>query len=80
MATTDADSTKPTATSTPALQTAIDMATVKADPSVPPADGTCHFFRIPQEMRDEIYRLAYDGEARLFLEIVLDSVGEMEAV
>ncbi|KAK4623972.1 hypothetical protein CLAFUW4_06129 [Fulvia fulva] len=29
--------------------------------SLAPDQGTCHFFRLPRELRDEVYRLAFTG-------------------
>ncbi|KAF2244808.1 hypothetical protein BU26DRAFT_508788 [Trematosphaeria pertusa] len=37
-----------------------------ADPSVPAADGTCYFFRLPRELRDQVYDYALYAPDGLF--------------
>jgi hypothetical protein len=40
------------------MQSDSPSASPKYDPSVPPKEGACVFFSIPQELRDEIYKYA----------------------
>lgn len=32
------------------------------DPAVPSADGTCDFYNLPRELRDEVYSFAFAGQ------------------